>query len=65
MEYKESTMIIQIDDNYFNPLQITHLIKDDNNVRVYFSDSTKQAFKNWNITDLAAEINRCIEEFHK
>lgn len=57
-------MIIQIDDNYFNPLTITELVQMDNDVYVWFGTDHCIPFKNWKITDLAAEINRCIEMFH-
>lgn len=58
-------MILQIDNKYFNPDQVTVMVQDDNDVRVYQSD-TEDAFlrfENWKVDDLAAAINRCIEEF--
>jgi hypothetical protein len=60
-------MIIQIDDHYFNPMQITQLIKVQSDVHIYFSNDHESylKFKNWNINDLAAEINLCIEEFKR
>lgn len=58
-------MIIQIDDNYFNPLQITTIQKQDNNVLVYFDGDYHLTFSNWSLNDLAAEINRCIELFNE
>lgn len=58
-------MIIQIDDQYFNPLMITELVQDETNVKVYLNSSIRYylVFMNWSVNDLAAEINRCIEEF--
>lgn len=56
-------MIIQIDDQYFNPLLITTMHQEGNNVRIRFPDSYLY-FKNWKITDLATEINCCIEVFN-
>lgn len=57
-------MIIQIDDNYFNPLTITEIVQWERNVHVRFEGDTYITFKNWKVQDLAAEINRCIELFN-
>lgn len=58
-------MIVCIDDKYFNPLQITTLMQDKNDVRVWFVDTPDKSmvFTCWNINDFAAEINRLIKEF--
>jgi len=58
-------MILCIDDKYFNPLQITVLRQEKNDVRVWFADTPDESilFINWNINDFAAEINRLIKEF--
>lgn len=58
-------MIIQIDDNYFNPLTITVIQQSGNNVTVWFDGADYINFKNWSVQNLAAEINRCIELFNQ
>lgn len=58
-------MIIQIDDIYFNPLQIQQLTEADGDILVWFSNEQPLRFKNWKIYNLASEINRCIESFNQ
>jgi len=59
-------MIIQIDGIYFNPEIVVGLRQEDKDVRMFYGPEAYhfKEFKNWKIEDLAAEINRCIEEFH-
>ena len=61
---REIIMILQIDDNYFNPLTITELTQNDNDTIIWFGDNSI-LFKNWKVSDLAATINTLIEEFHE
>lgn len=60
-------MIIEIDGYFFNPLLITTMNRTgDSNVEVWFTDSEFcLTFKNWKVSDLAAHINKLIEEFNK
>jgi len=59
-------MIIQIDGIYFNPEIVVGLRQEDNDVRMFYGPEAYhfKEFKNWKVADFAAEINRCIEEFH-
>ncbi len=59
-------MIIQIDDQHFNPEQVTRMEQSGNDTVINFSSGWEAylLFKNWKMQDLAAEINRNIEEFH-
>ena len=60
---RQRQMIIQIDDQYFNPLQIIFLTQYDSDIHVYFNDGAKLVFNNWKVYDLAARINQAISDF--
>jgi hypothetical protein len=57
-------MIVFLFDHYFNPLMITHMRQDKNNVIIYLPDGSLE-IKNAQVHDVAATINDTIELFNK
>lgn len=59
-------MILQINGLYFNPLQITMMQQDGANTLVWFAAHADDIlrFVNWQVQDLANEINRRIVQFN-
>ena len=58
-------MIIQIDEQCFNPDQITTLDQRGNDTLILFGSGEVRYFKNWKIYDLATQINSAIMQFHE
>jgi hypothetical protein len=56
-------MILNLFDHLFNPLMITHMRQDKNDVWIYFPDGSIE-IENAQVYDIAATINQAIKDFH-
>ena len=58
-------MILYLFGFYFNPLAITVINQDSNNVKIWFDGDYHLVVNNANVYDVASMINEAIKEFNK
>ena len=58
-------MILYLFNHYFNPLTITTVTEDGNDIRIWFDSDYYLTVRNAKIYDVAATINSAIEDFYK
>ena len=58
-------MILYLFGFYFNPLTITIINQDSNNVKIWFDSDYHLVVNNAKIYDVASMINEAIKEFNK